>query len=286
MHKGKGTAPPRESRALRVFLIIWIPFSLVILALIGWTAYELRGLFPYAKHIVDSSPMPSRSMEPVEILFQSFHGLGTRLSIPAAYMHWSDDRKPGLHWNIAFLLAYPDMAPYALLNAQARENLQRAGGTGGELRYDLLGHITVANPDFVAQQLQDKITSKYTTLPGEEDGFLVYREKLGGGLYDYLIPKSTPNSPTRYLQCGAMTDEHLAKTKWRPGCSMHVQFSDRLAFDYHLPRAAIAEWSEIDRRMVELVRGFVVDCFEGAKLKPSDPLPATHPCEDNFRGVE
>jgi hypothetical protein len=286
MRDGERRAAPRESRALRIFVIIWIPFSLVVLALIGWTVYELRGLFPYAKHIVDSSPMPSRSLEPVEILFQSLDGRGTRLSIPAAYMHWSDNRKPGLQWNIAFLAVYPEMTPYTLLDAQGRKALDRAEAAGGELRYDLLGHITVANPDSIARFLQDMLSRKNVTFLGEQNGFQVYRQKVANSLNDYLIPVDAPKTPTRYMQCGAMTDEQLAKAKRLYGCQMHVQYSDRLSFDYHLAGAARAQWPEIDRRMVELLRTFVIDCFEGAKLKPGDPLPATHSCDDNFRKVE
>lgn len=286
MREGKRKFPRHEGRALRIFLIIWIPLSLVVLAFGGWVLYELRGLFPYAKYVVDSSPLPSRSMESVEILFQSLAGRGTRLSIPAAYMHWADDRKPGLNWNIAVLVVYPEMTPYTLLDANGRAALHRAETAGGALHYDLLAHITVASLDSVDRFLENTLHRDNINFLGEQNGFFVYRQKVASSLNDYLIPVDAPKTPRRYMQCGAMTDEQLAKAKRLYGCQMHVQFSDRLSFDYHLPGAARAQWPEIDRRMVELLRSFVVDCFEGPKLKPGDPMPATHPCDDNFRKVE
>jgi len=221
-------------------------------------------------------------MEPVSIILQAPNGRGVRLSIPAAYMHYRDNRLGGLQNTIiALLLVYPEMTPLALESATDQDKLRDWKFPEGELRFASLIHLNMAVPQSV-DLLKGGINSKYTTAAGMEGEFVRYRKKVATRYYDYLVPPND-NGVSRVAECAGMSEPELQTASQLFKCSIHVQLSDRLQIDYGVPRSKLSYWRAVDEKVVALISSFIVDCFEGELLSPGEAPPATHECRLNTK---
>lgn len=230
-----------------------------------------------------SSPSPgltrrfAKDMTPVEIYLQHAQGAGTRLRVPAAYMQWSEDRARGVSDGMVVLAAvYPEMMPVAL-----SQNPDKAEFSVDPLRFDNLIHIRPSLPDGIKRIFAESINPTTLIPDGGTPGFLMYRADFAGQTREYLFPivqGGTSDATDVVFACGPYLDRDAKKRLWGQ-CDVHVQATDRLIVVYDVPRGALDRWQEVHEKVMTLFRSFVVDCFNGPKLKKGDTPDQLYPCQ-------
>lgn len=229
-----------------------------------------------------SSPSPGltrrfvKDMTPVEIYLQNAQGAGTRLRIPAAYMQWSEDREGGVSDGMVVLVAvYPQMIPVAL-----SQNPDKGEFSIDPLRFDNLIHLRPSSPDGIKRIFAEPVNPETLIPDGGTPGFLMYRADFAGQTREYLVPivqGGTSGATGVVLDCGPYLDIKANKRLWGV-CDVHVQATDRLIIVYDVPRRGVDRWHEVHEKVMILFRSFVVDCFDGPKLKRGDRPDQLYPC--------
>lgn len=254
-----------RTKTLRAYLII----GCAVIAGAIWLVWYIWSPSPVAREFVTD-------MVPVEIYLQNTQGAGTRLRVPAAYMQWSAHRKGGLiDHTIALVVVYPEMVPVA----------KSGGDQGAEfsihpLQFDSLVHIEAVAPQSIERIFADSVRESNRVPKADVPGFQVYRLHRAGQLKEYLTPLSRGDGTEPFaavLDCGPYLDGDLTKKLWGI-CDAYVQPTDRLLIKYGVPRRAVDQLHEVGTKMEALIRGLIVDCFEGAKLADGDRPQHFHDC--------
>jgi hypothetical protein len=215
-------------------------------------------------------------MEPVEIYLRNAQGAGTRLRIPAAFMQWSDDRRGGLNdGTVVMVVVYPGMAPVA-----------KSGGVGGAefsihpLKFDSLVHIRGVAPGSLQRIFADSVNLRNRVVDAGIPGFQVYRVDRAGQLREYLVPDARSDGTGGFaavLDCGPFIDRDVSKRLWGI-CDAYVQPTDRILIKYGVPRRGLDQLHDVEAKVESLMRGLIVDCFDGAKLPQGDEPREFHEC--------
>lgn len=270
---------PRHDQSRKLFRLAGAAaLMVVVLGILGLLAFSRLG----SSNARVERGIHRKFVQEMELvdLYPRGLGGGTHLSIPMAYMQWSTDRRGESEWQVTLTAVYPEMTPYGLLDDEARDALENNAGSGEALQYRQLLHIYGSAPAAHEKLLGHAIGWKTTVNLGEHNGFNLYRQKSADLYYDILVPLDRPDSRIRYFECASMTEAQLPQAdSWR-NCSGKLQVSDRLSIDYIIPRTAVGQWRSVEGRVERLVRGFVVNCFDGAKLKKGELPTQFYECTD------
>jgi hypothetical protein len=226
---------PRQQMRGRVRLWKMIPAIALGIAVQGWKVTAQQPY--YYSWSTDRTPVELQLYDNEQIV---------RLSIPRAYLHFSEDIKGGLHSSLSMYVIYPSMQPLS--------------GTGKSMADDdilkigLFSYHNTGAHFSVERSLKFRLENDLTRVDSD-DSFDVYvrkedvskRNDKSALLTEFLVPKDKQFDQAVYFSCF----RELGNLK--VGCSGFVTFGNSIELDWIFRRGRLKEWPE----MLSKVQGFV-----------------------------